>query len=214
MIAESKMACAYSRGFYLCRPRDSGSRAAFVALQKAIDGFINVLPLFRPIEPAPGQNPIGSSKAGYDGVIGPNTSGLGLTALIGAMQVMKEAGVEDRSSEAILARAVSQTQEVPRTKNFSLYAPEITDYLVATTRVFGDLLARIKEKRAEGERSLFVEPPKPTVISLPADVAGRFDPTSRAKQASFGILAVLAAGFGYAVWRGAKKQPDYRSIVD
>jgi hypothetical protein len=202
-IPDAKVSCRYERGFYLCRPADNTTRAAFIALQKAIDGLINVLPLFKPIEPSPGTNPIGSSKAGYDGVVGPTTSGLGLTALIGALQVMKEAGVEDASHAAILAKAVTEIQEAPRTKNFSGYAPEITEYLVTVTRSFGDLLAKIQEKRAEGERSLFVEPPEATVIHLPADVAGKYGNVV-AKQASIGIFAALALGLGYVLWRGMR----------
>ncbi len=205
-VPSSKMSCAFARGFYLCSPKDSSTRGVFVALQKAIDGFLNVLPLFKPIKPEPGQNPIGTSKAGYDGVVGPTTSGLGLTALIGAMQVRKEAGATDIASP-VLATVVADAREIPRTVNFSTHAQEITNYLVSATQAFPDLLKMIQERRAEGERSVFVEPPKPTVIQLPADIARNFkSPATR--YAGFGLIAAVAAGFSYILWRGSQAEAN------
>jgi hypothetical protein len=199
MFSNNQFKCAYKKAYYLC----SGQPGAFVALQRAIDRLINLLPLFRPIEPAPGQNPIGTSKAGYDGIIGPTTSGLGLTALIGAFEVRREAGTELPPTDAVVF-SMRESQEVPRTTNFAKYAVELVDYLNETSSRFPALIETIKaKKKAIEETSVFVMPP-PLPLPLPLDVAIKFDPVRKYAQWGGGIVMGLV-GVGL-LWMGLRSR--------
>lgn len=199
MFSPNQYSCRYSRAFYLC----SGQKSAFTELQKAIDRVINLLPLFRPIEPAPGQNPIGTSKAGYDGVIGPTTSGLGLTALIGAFEVRREAGTELPPTDAVVF-SMRETREKERTANFAKYAVELTSYLNETAQRFPMMLETIKAKKKDREEtSVFVEPP-PLPLPLPMDIASKFDATRRYAQWGGGIFfGLLSVG---VLWMGLRSR--------
>jgi hypothetical protein len=194
MLSPSQYKCSYQKGFYIC----SGQLQAFVNLQKAIDRLINLLPIFRPIDPAPGQSPIGTSKAGYDGRIGPTTSGLGLIALIGAFEVRREAGDNALPPDAV-AISLRDTQEVPRTTNFAKFALELTSYLNDTSNKFSTLIEaiRVKQKPTE-ETSVFIDPPPlPLPPSLSLEMSSRLgDPTRKLVQAGAGgVLAILAIFF-------------------
>jgi hypothetical protein len=202
MFSDNQFKCGYQRAFYIC----GGQAQAFVALQKAIDRLINQLPLFRPIEPAPGQSPIGTSKAGYDGIVGPTTSGLGLTALIGAFEVRREATGEINPPPAV-AISMRESSEVARTKNFAAYAVELAGYLNDTASRFGDLLEAIRaKKKAREETSVFIEPP-PLPLPLPVDIAMNFGRGKRLAKAAAWLLGggLLVLGAVSLVKKGDRR---------
>jgi hypothetical protein len=158
--------CATSGAFYICNPTTSMARGQIISMQKAIDAFLLRLPLFRSPEIPIVDNPIGSSKSGYDGSVGPVTSGVGEVALIGASEVLKAAGAGDPPGSITIAMR-EFTDEKTRTENFTRYAPEITDFLNDITSRFDTLLAAINQNMAPGTRPIEVEPPP---IPVPGDV--------------------------------------------
>lgn len=159
--------CGTDGKFYICRPKRAEVQAQVAAMQRAIDAFLTKLPIFRATETSIIANPIGSSKSGYDGRVGPVTSGVGEVALIGAADMQKAAGEGDPPGDVIIAMR-DFTDEKARTENFAKFAPTIASYLADMATRFDEVLAKIKSRRSAENQPVVVAPPP---IPVPADIA-------------------------------------------
>jgi len=197
--------CYYYGNLYFCEPRTAAVKSAVVAMQKAVDGFLNVVNLYKTPDFPLGQNPIGSSKSSYDGIVGPNTSKLAAWAATVAAEMHREAGEGDPAAPIIIdIRLIS---EKDLTEHASIYAVEIADYLNESTSRINDLVAAIKAKQPKDATSIFVAPPP---LPVPSEIRAAVPPApskfSTGKLIFGGTVAAAALGaLGAVLMRGDKK---------
>jgi hypothetical protein len=201
--------CGQSGAFFICRPKTDKVALQVQAMQGAIDNFLTKLPIFRTTDVPIVKNPIGSSNSGYDGRVGPVTSGVGEVALIGAADMQKAAGEGDPPGDVIIAMR-DFTDEKSRTKNFAKFAPTIATYLTDMATRFDQIMAKIQANRSAANQPIVVAPPP---IPVPGDIKADVRKGISKKWLIGGGIA--AAGLmGLAAWglHDKNKQPDDHKV--
>lgn len=219
--------CAYPSGskVYVCAPRPTspGAKAAVMALQRAADVMIGKLPFFlswsdrgKVVEIIP--NPIGTSKAGYDGKMGPFSSNMIGLALIGALELLNQAGELENgppakianmseAASAVILGAAKETREQESVWKKAFNAPQLEAFLNGVSARFDDLLALVKQKAAAGElvvpvmlKALAVDRNAGLTVEIPAELATAVRSVRKLSAAPvvlgmafFGILTGLGA---------------------
>jgi hypothetical protein len=196
LSTESDFSCGTDGKFYICRPKRTAVKQVVVNMQKAIDAFLTRLPIFRAAEIPIVVNPIGSSKSGYDGRVGPVTSGVGEVALIGAAEMLRAAGEGDPPGDVIIAMR-DFTAEKSRTENFARFAPTIGEFLDSVASRFDELMAKIKARRSAADQPVVVAPPP---IPVPQDVQAAVKKPRISKGLLIGGLLAAAGLMGVAAY--------------
>lgn len=186
--------CGLSGRFYICRPKTDKVALQVQVMQRAIDSFLTKLPIFRTTDVAIVKDPIGSSSSGYDGRVGPVTSGVGEVALIGAADMQKAAGEGDPPADVIIAMR-DFTDERTRTENFARFAPSIASYLGDMVNRFDQIMAKIQANRSASMQPIVVAPPP---IPVPGDIKKDVKKMSKGWLVGGGIAA--AGLMGLAAW--------------
>lgn len=212
-IPKTKFRCEIRRLEHICLPLDADTRQTFVDLQREIDAFVNILPLFaeefpdelssefeerfdgleqveNPVGTVEGRKPLGT---GYDGRIGPTTTKYGAVALIGAIDLLRAAGESGPPPNiAILSRRIE-------VDNWAPIADEVTAFLRSVRGRFDSLMSRARERAREKgvELPTTLAPPKVAV----AKRAAKF-PTG----AVVGTAAAMAGIVGLAAWGAMRKK--------
>lgn len=201
--------CGQSGAFFICRPKTAAVTAQVAAMQKAIDAFLTKLPIFRTTDVPIVANPIGSSSSGYDGRVGPVTSGVGEVALIGAADMQKAAGEGDPPGDVIIAMR-DFTDEKTRTQNFAKFSPTIASYLADMANRFDEVMAKIQANRSAANQPIVVAPPP---IPVPGDIKNDVKKGISKKWLIGGGIA--AAGLmGLAAWGLHDKNKDHKQPDD
>jgi hypothetical protein len=195
--------CASDGKFYICRPRRTEVAQQVVAMQKAIDAFLTRLPIFRATEIPVVVNPIGTSKSGYDGRVGPVTSGVGEVALIGAAEMQRAAGEGDPPGDVIIAMR-DFTAEKQRTENFAKFSASIANYLNGMATRFDEVMAKIQARRSAENQPVFVAPPP---IPVPEDIKKEVKKPRISKGLLIGGSVAAAALIGLAAY-GMRDKTD------
>jgi hypothetical protein len=195
--------CGQSGAFFICRPKTAAVTAQVAAMQRAIDSFLTKLPIFRTTDVPIVKNPIGSSSSGYDGRVGPVTSGVGEVALIGAADMQKAAGEGDPPGDVIIAMR-DFTDEKTRTQNFAKFAPTIASYLGDMATRFDQVMAKIQANRSADNQPVVVAPPP---IPVPGDIRSAVK-KGISKGWLIGGGVAMAGLFGLGLWSMRDKSAE------
>lgn len=211
--------CAFQGNFFVCIPTTVQVKAIVRQAQIAADAMINQLPFFITWTDAAGKpavfktSPIGTSKSGYDGKVGPFTAGMVQLALIGAIEMWNQTGALGRVPPEILS-AAKETDEQLRVQKIAFNASSIAGFLAETVGSFDAMLAEVRERAQQGtlkppiltqevpvDRGIGLQVP-PSLVSSTKSGKRRF---AMGPWASVG-LALSTIGIGAAGWHFATRE--------
>lgn len=226
--ATSNFTCGYAKSFsaYVCSPQTAVAKAVVISEQKAADAVLGKLPLFITWKDqgkvvTVRTNPIGTSKAGYDGVVGPFTASMVQLALLGAIELENQAGELEKVSDVLLS-AAKETDEQLRVQKIANSAGAISTFLQDVYGRFDTLLAAAQARAAAQQSPLpIVLQPLPVerseglttpAVAVPPQLSTSIKKAKKSRAWlwwTLGILAVAGTTGGIIYAKKRKKKPRH-----
>jgi hypothetical protein len=184
---------------FACLPATSAAKNLIINVQRAIDAMINKLPFFSTWTDEKGKpqtfeiDPIGTSAAGYDGKVGPETAATAQLALLGAIELRNQADGGMGQIPPELLSASKETAPKLKVQKVAFNASQILSFLTDATVNFDSYMAAIKERNQPVSPALLEPAPvdRGLGLKIPPDLLDQLKKDGAIKR-GFPTLAVVS----------------------